>query len=81
MCVYIYTYTCTESVKSKLSSKIHKNENKSDISLYQVYLPKSSENIFKYYRLDLYNEIRIGFKQALQMTSKFSASLSNRIPI
>ena len=33
----------------KLLSKLHKNENNTDISLYQIYLPKLYENSFKYY--------------------------------
>ena len=43
----------------KLSSKLCKNENHSDISLYQVHLPKLHENILKYDRLNLYKVIAI----------------------
>ena len=34
---------------SKLTCKLHKTENNTDISLYQMYLPKLHENILKYY--------------------------------
>ena len=37
----------------KLSSKLRKNENNTEISCYQDYLPKLHENILKYYRLNL----------------------------
>ena len=33
----------------KLLSKLCKKENSTDISLYQIYLPKLYENILKYY--------------------------------
>ena len=46
---------------SVLLSKIHKKENNTDISLYQIYLSKLYENILKYYRLCLFKEIAIGF--------------------
>ena len=36
-------------VMGKLSSKLHKTENNTDISLNQIYLPKLYENILKYY--------------------------------
>ena len=42
----------------KLSSKLDKNENNTDISLHQIYLSKLHENILKYY---LFKEITIGF--------------------
>ena len=35
-------------MKSKLSSKFCKNENSTDISVYQIYLPKFHQIIFKY---------------------------------
>ena len=38
----------------KLSSKLRRNENNTDISLYQIYLPKLYENILKYYKLNLF---------------------------
>ena len=45
VCVYIYIYiyisTHSEGVRGKLSSKLCKNENNTEISLYQLYLPKS----------------------------------------
>ena len=58
-------------------SKLCKNENNIDISLYQIYLPKWHENIMKYYRLNSFKEITIGFNHSLQMTSESPASLSN----
>ena len=45
---------------SKLSCKLHKNENNLDISFYQIYLPKLLKNILKYYWLNLFKEIAIG---------------------
>ncbi len=60
---------------SKLSSKLRKNENNTDISFYQIYLPKLHKNILKYYRLNLFKEIAIGFNHGLQMTSESLASL------
>ena len=45
----------------KLSSELHKNANRTNILLYQIYLPKLHENILKYYRLDLFKVITIGF--------------------
>ena len=43
----------------KLSSKLRKNENNIDISLYQIRLPKVHENILKYYRLNLFKQISL----------------------
>ena len=37
----------------QLSSKLREKENNTDISFYQIYLPKFHENSFKYYWLDL----------------------------
>ena len=34
---------------SKLSSKLHQNENNSDIHLYQILLSRLNENLVKYY--------------------------------
>ena len=41
---------------SKLLSKLRKNENNTDIPLYQIYLPQLHENIWKYYWLDSFDE-------------------------
>ena len=60
----------------KLPSKLHKNENSTDLSLYQIYLQKLHENIWKYYRLNL-SKITIGFNHKFHMTSEPFASLSN----
>ena len=54
----------------KLTSKLHKNENYTEISLYQIYQPKLHENIKKFYRLNLFKEIAIGFNNGLQTTSE-----------
>ena len=61
----------------QLSSKSHKKENKTDILLYQIYLPKLHENIWKYYRLNLFKDIVTTFNYNLQETSKSPANLSN----
>ena len=61
----------------KVSSKLHKNENNTDIVLYQIYLPQILENIFKYYVLNSFKEIDIGFKRSLQTTSESPASLTD----
>ena len=50
----------------KLTSKLRKHENNSDILLYQIYLPKFHVNILKYYRLNIFKEIVISFKKDLQ---------------
>ena len=42
-----------------------------------MYLPKLHENILKYCRLNLFQEISIGFNHNLQMTSETHASFSN----
>ena len=57
----------------KLSSKLRGNENNSDILIYQLYLLKLHENVLKYYRLDLFEEITIG---DLQMTSESPSRFS-----
>ena len=44
---------CIQVVMGKLPSKLHKNENNPNISLYPMYLPKFHKNVLKYYRLDL----------------------------
>ena len=45
---------------SKLSTTLRKNENNTDVLLYQIYFPKLHENILKYYRLNLFKEIITG---------------------
>ena len=62
---------------SKLSSKLCKNKNNTDISLYQMYQSKLYENILKCYRLNLFKEIAIGFNCDLQKNTESSASLTN----
>ena len=59
----------------KLSSKLHRNENNTDISFYQIYLPKLYESILKYYRLNLFKEIPIGFNHSPQITLKSPTGL------
>ena len=51
-----------------MSSKLHKREHSTDILLYHIYLPKLQENILKYYQLDLFKEITIGWILGFQMT-------------
>ena len=47
----------------ELWSKLHKkNKNDTNISLYQIYLPKLHGNILKYYESNLFKEIPIVFK-------------------
>ena len=62
---------------SKLLSKLCKNENNTDISLYQTYLQKFHKNILRYNRLNLFKEITIGFNHSLHITPESPASLSN----
>ena len=64
---------------SKLLSKLHKNENNTDISFYQIYLLGLHENILKYYRLNLFKGITIVFNDSLQMNLEYPASLSNSL--
>ena len=52
--------------------KLCRNENKIDISLYQMYL---HENVFKYHRLKLFKEITIGFNHRF-MTFQLSPYLN-----
>ena len=40
----------------KLSSKLRENENKTNVPIYQIYLPKLHENIFNWYRLNSFNK-------------------------
>ena len=62
---------------SKISSKLRQKENNTDISLYQIYLPKLHENISKYYRLNLFEEIAPGFSHCFEMSSESPANLSD----
>ena len=64
---------------AKLSSKLWKNENNTDISLYRIYLPKLHENILKYYRLNLFKEIAIGFNHSCQTTLVSATSFSDSL--
>ena len=73
--------TTKTSAMGKASSKLRKNWNYTDTSLYQIYLLKLHENILKPYRLDLFKEITIDFKRDLNMTSKFPASLYKVLPV
>ena len=59
----------------QLLSKYAKIKNNTDFLLYKIYLPKLHENILKYYRLNSFKEIPIGFNHGLQMTLKSPASL------
>ena len=43
----------------KILSKSNKNENNTDILLYQIYLPRLHENILKYDELEFFKEITI----------------------
>ena len=63
----------------RLLFKLCKNENNSDISLYLIYFPKLHENISKYYRLNSFKKIAIGFNHDLRTTWKSLASLSNSL--
>ena len=46
--IHVNPYLYTLDVMSKLSCKLSKNENNTDISLYQIYLPTLYENNLKY---------------------------------
>ena len=59
----------------KLTSKLCKNINNTEISLYQI--PKLHENILKCQRLDLFKKNATGFNHALQTSLKSPASLSD----
>ena len=72
--LYIYVH---DLMSKLLSSKLRKNENNIDMSLYQTYLAKLHENILKYNRLNLFKEITIGFNHSFQMTLESSESLSD----
>ena len=61
----------------KVLSKLMKNEKNTVIPLHLVYLSKSHENILKCYRLNLYQEITIGFTCCLQITMKSHENFSN----
>ena len=62
---------------SQLLSKLDKNENNANISLYQIYLPKLYLNFWKYYGLNLFKEIAIGFN--FQMTLESPVSLFDNL--
>ena len=66
-----------QSLMGKLSFKLHKNERNTDISLYQLHLPKLYKNILKYYRLNSFKEIAIGFNHGLHTTLGFLADVSD----
>ena len=63
-----------QGVIGKLSSKLHKNENNTDILLYQIYLPKLHKNILKNCRLNFFKEIATSSNQGLQTTLESFAS-------
>ena len=54
---------------------------KNDITLYQIYWEKLHENILRFYRLNIFKEITIGFNYGLQMTLESPASLSDGIVV
>ena len=63
--IYTHTYTHSQGAIGKFLSKLCKNENNTNISLYQIYLPKLQENILKYYRFNLFKEIAIDFNHGI----------------
>ena len=63
----------------ELSSKLCKNENNANISLYQIYLLKFCENILKYSRLNLFKEIAISSHHSLEMTLESPTSLYDNL--
>ena len=65
--LYIYIYIYGQGAMGQLLSKLCKNEKITDISFYQMHLPKLLENILKYYRLNSFKEIAIGFNHSFQM--------------
>ena len=65
----------------KLASKWRKNENNTDISLYQICLLKLHENIWKNFGLNLFKEIAIGFNYGLQTFSESAANFSDSLLI
>ena len=67
------------SVMGQLSSKLYKNKNNTDISLYEMYKPKLHDNILKYYRLNLFKEIAIVFNHSLQVTLESPANFSDSL--
>ena len=60
----------------KLLTKLSKNKNKTNISLYQIYLTKLHEKILKHNRLNLFKEIAVVFHHGLQTNSDSPISLS-----
>ena len=75
--LFFVLYILQGAIMDKLPSKFYKNENNTDISLYQLYLSKLNENILKYERWNLFKEINISFNHWLQMILEFSESLSD----
>ena len=63
----------------KFLSWLSKNENNTDIQFYQIYLFRLHENILKYYRLNLFNEVAIGINHCLRMILESLVSLSNSL--
>ena len=66
-CIYIYIYIL--GAMGKLSSKLHKNENNTGVSLFQIYLPIIHENILKHFRLDWFKKVAISFNHGFLTTS------------
>ena len=58
----------------KLSSKLRKKENNTDISLYQIYLLKLHENILEYYTLN-------SFKKSLLDSTTVYRQIRNRLQV
>ena len=63
----------------KLSSKLRKNENYTDILPYQIYFSKLSENLLKYYWLNVFKEIATDFNPGFQTTTESPTGLSNSL--
>ena len=61
----------------RLSFKWSRNENNTNILLYQIYLWKLHENILKYYRLNLFKEFAIGFNHGFHTTQESPTHLSD----
>ena len=59
----------------RLSFKLRKNKNYTDISHYQIYLPTLHENVLKYNWLNLFKEIAIDFNHGLWTISESPESL------
>ena len=72
---YYFSILDRPRVMDELSSKLHKNGNKINISL-QIFF-KNYMKYLEYDSLDLFKEITIHFNQCHQMTSESLASLSD----